>query len=105
VGIDNDEKAINKCKKKIAKLDNVRIFLEDAEKTHFQDAEFDIATMIGTFCNLGETKSKVLLETKRVLKDNGILILTIYNENALEERLKLYKKLGHYNFSKKATEQ
>jgi len=96
-GIDNDKYSIKKSKEIACTLKNVEVTLEDAEKTHFNDKTFDIIAIIGTFCNLGKTKQKVLLEMKRVLKDNGFLIITIYNENALKERLKIYNK---YNFKK-----
>lgn len=92
INIDNDKNAFEKCKENSKQLNNVEIFLEDAENMHFQDKELDVVCCIGTFCNFGETKHKILLEMKRVLKENGILIITIYNENALEERLKIYEK-------------
>lgn len=93
IGIDNDKYAINKCRENIKNLDNVEIFLEDAEKMHFKNNSFDVVICMGTtFDNFGKTKTKILLEIKRVLKNEGIFILSVYNENALEERLKIYRK-------------
>jgi len=92
-GIDNDENAIKRCKENLKGLDNVEIFLEDAEKMHFKDNSFDVIICMGTtFDNFGKTKTKILLEIKRLLKNNGIFIFSVYNENALEERLKIYNK-------------
>ena len=92
IGIDNDEDAVQRGKENIKDLKNTEIFLEDAEKTHFGDNAFDIIFIGLTFVNFGETKFKILNEINRILKDNGKLIFSVYNENALEERLKIYKR-------------
>ena len=95
IGIDNDKKAIEKCKNNVKSLKNVKVSLQDAEKTHFKDNSFDVVVCMGsTFDNFGETKTKILLEIKRVLKNKGLFILGVYNENALKARLKFYKMLS-----------
>ena len=48
--------------------------------------------LLGTFVNLADERFKVLSEMKRVLKEDGLIFITSYSEDALEERLKLYKK-------------
>lgn len=101
IGIDNDKDSIKKCEHNLKGLTNVRIFLKDAEKISFKKNYFDFVICIGTtFCNFGESKDKILLEIRRVLKDNGIFIFSVYNENALDSRLKIYKKYWK-NFSVK----
>jgi SAM-dependent methyltransferase len=94
VAIDNDPVAIEKAQKAAGKIPFIRVLLEDAEKTNFEDNYFDIIILAGTFCNLGKTKMRVLMELRRILKEEGILFLSTYNEDALEKRLILYKKLG-----------
>lgn len=93
IGIDNDKNALNKCKNNIYNLDNARIISADAEKIPFADNYFNIIICMGTtFGNFGETKYKILSEIKRVLRNKGLFIFSIYNEDALEERMIIYKK-------------
>lgn len=92
IGIDNDKDAVNTGKKNIKELKNAELILEDAEKMHFENNSFDIVFIGLSFVNFGKTKYKILEEIKRILKDNGKLIFSVYNENALDERLKTYKK-------------
>jgi ubiquinone/menaquinone biosynthesis C-methylase UbiE len=47
-----------------------------------------------TFGNFGKNKYKILREMKRVAKNNGKIILSVYSEKALPERIKGYKKVG-----------
>ena len=44
--------------------------------------------------NLADKKLKVLNEIKRVLKEDGFIIMSMYSENAFDERIKLYKKFN-----------
>ncbi len=46
-----------------------------------------------TFANLADKKVAVLEEMKRVLKKEGKIVLSVFSENALEERMKVYKAL------------
>jgi len=98
IGIDNDPDAISVGKENIKDLTNAEIHLEDAEKTQFNDDSFDVVFIGGTFVNFGDTKTKILKEIKRILKDNGKLIFTVYNEDSTEERSEMYKKLGIEDF-------
>jgi len=92
-GIDNDENAISRAKVNTTNLKNVKILLEDAEKMNFKNNYFDRVICMGTtFGNFGSTQSKVLLEIRRILKNKGLFLFSIYNENALDERLWMYKK-------------
>ncbi len=100
-GIDNNPEAIKLCKNLIKKhhIDSVKISLEDAEKTQFKDNYFDIILCMGnTFGNFGEEREKILEEIKRILKNSGSLIISCYNENALESRMELYDKVLANNY-------
>jgi len=98
IGIDNDISAVKKCETRSKKLNNVKIFLESVQKIHFKDDSFDAIVCLNLFENLSKLRNKALLEIRRVLKKEGILILSVYNEVALEERLKVYRKIETENF-------
>lgn len=92
-GIDNDETAIEHSKENLKNYLSVKLILADGKNLPFQNEAFDYVTCIGTFANLGDDKYKILSEMKRVLKKNGKIIISVYSDKALDERLKLYKKL------------
>lgn len=92
IGVDNDPEAIEYSKKVLKGIPNVNVFLEDAENTHFNNNSFDIIFIGLTFCNFGDTKFSVLSEIKRILKDDGKFIFSVFNENALGYRERAYKE-------------
>ena len=93
VGIDNEEKAIKDAKKLFKRYPEIKFLLADARNIHFENNYFDFVLCIGTFANFGNYKFKVLDEMKRVVKNKGLIIISVYSENAFEERMKLYKKI------------
>ena len=93
VGIDNEEKAIKDAKKLFKRYPEIKFLLADARNIHFENNQFDFVLCIGTFANFGNYKFKVLDEMKRVVKNKGLIIISVYSENAFEERMKLYKKI------------
>lgn len=90
IGIDNDFEAVLSAKKNLVNINNVNVFLEDAKKTHFNKTKFDVIFIGLTFSNFGNSKKKILAELKRILKDNGKLIFSVFNEDALVIREKEY---------------
>jgi ubiquinone/menaquinone biosynthesis C-methylase UbiE len=61
---------------------------------HFNDNTFDYVICLGnTFGNFGKDKYKILKEMKRVAKKNGKIIISVYSEKALPERIEGYKKV------------
>lgn len=94
VGIDNDEKAIKDAKENLKDYSDVKIILADAKELPFENKFFDFVICMTTFANFGPDKFKVLEEMKRVLKDEGYIIISVFSEDALEERMKVYKKVG-----------
>ncbi len=90
IGIDNDSTAIESAKKNLKDIENIEIFLEDGEKIHFKNKSIDVVFIGLTFCNFIESKMVVLLEIKRILKDNGLFIFSVFNEDSLKIRLKHY---------------
>lgn len=93
-GVDNDETAIEHAKNNFEKHLSIKIILAEGNKLPFQDKLFDYATCIGTFANLGQDKYDVLTEMKRVIKDGGKIIISVYSEEALPERMKAYEEIN-----------
>jgi 2-polyprenyl-6-hydroxyphenyl methylase/3-demethylubiquinone-9 3-methyltransferase len=99
IGIDNDKKAIEDAKKYLKGFDNIEVFFEDAEKMHFEDKSFGVVLCVGaTPVNFGETKKKIYSEIRRVLKNKGLFLTSVYNENALEDRLITYRNYYEGDF-------
>ncbi|MEM2089797.1 MAG: class I SAM-dependent methyltransferase [Candidatus Pacearchaeota archaeon] len=95
VGTDNDKNLFEKIRKKLSKFKNVEVFLEDAKKMHFPNNMFDYTICMGnTFGNFGKDKVKILKEMQRVTKKGGKIIISVYSENALNIRIKEYKRIG-----------
>lgn len=93
IGIDNDKEAVEKSKEFNQGKKNVKIILADAENLKFGDEEFDVVTCLGgTPSNFGKTRDKIYSEIKRVLNKDGLFFCSVYNEDALEERLTYYEK-------------
>ena len=95
VGIDINKETLGRALKATSQSKNVELFNEDCRKTHFEDSYFDycVATM-NTFGNLGKGKIPVLKEMVRITKPDGKIFISVYSENALNERLKSYSKAG-----------
>ncbi len=94
VGIDNNEKAFKDGKRNFENHPSIKILLADAIDIPFKDKSFDFVICMTTFVNFGNKKYKALGEMKRVLKEDGKIIISVYGENALSDRMKMYKKMG-----------
>ena len=95
VGIDNNSDMIQKAKDRFSNFKNVELFLKNAQKLNFENDYFDyIICMTNTFGNFPNIKENVLKEMKRVCKKNGKVIISVYNDKALEIRKKDYEKVG-----------
>lgn len=93
-GIDCDRSVFRVVKKDLASYKNVSLFLERAEKLHFKDNTFDCVICMGnTFGNMS-SKTKVLNEVQRVVKKGGKIIISVFSENALQERAENLKRAG-----------
>jgi len=91
IGIDNDPNAIESSKEALKDFPNVEIYFEDAEKMHFDDKSFDVVVCAGaTPVNFGDTEERIYSEIKRVLKNEGLFLTSVYNEDALDDRIITY---------------
>lgn len=90
--IDHDEKAILTAKEAFAEYETVRLLTADARKLPFDDGVFECVVCMASFMNFGTTKYEILNEMKRVLKNDGKIILSSFSEKSLPERLEAYKE-------------
>jgi 2-polyprenyl-6-hydroxyphenyl methylase/3-demethylubiquinone-9 3-methyltransferase len=95
VGIDTDKSVLDVAEKRLSGYKNVDLFLENAQKMHFKNNSFDYVICMGnTFGDMVSMENKVLGEMKRVAKKNGKIIISVFSENALKERIKNLKIAG-----------
>lgn len=83
-GIDNDEKALEIAKKRGAKV--IKLNLENEEITI--DQEFDIILATELIEHLRDPE-KLVLQIKYLLKENGVVLISLLNECTLYHRLKV----------------
>jgi len=91
-GIDHDPYAVKKAKTNLKGHSKINVLRAEATNIPFKDKSFDFVICMTTFANFGDKKDKVLEEMKRVLTDKGYIIISVFSEEAFEERMKLYKK-------------
>ncbi len=95
IGVDNNEDMIQKAKETLSSFKNVKLFVQDARKLSFRNDSFDyVICMTNTFGNFINQKVEVLEEMKRVCKKSGTIIISVYNNKALEIRKIGYEKVG-----------
>lgn len=93
VGIDSEQKAVNDAKNNLKDYSQIDIQLGSAFDLPFKNDTFDFVILMMTLVNFAENKVKALQEMKRVLKNNGKIIISVYSEKAITERLKMYKDI------------
>ncbi len=95
IGIDYNERMIREAKKKLRGFDNVELFFENAKNMHFRNNVFDsVICILNTFGDFGENKILILKEMKRVCRKDGKIIITVWSEKSLNDRIKTYEKAG-----------
>lgn len=94
IGLDIDPKAIEDTRNNLKEYPEIKYILGSATKLPFEDGTFDVVVFSMTLVNLDNEKERALTEMKRVLKDGGKLLLSVYSEKALDERMKMYKQAG-----------
>jgi ubiquinone/menaquinone biosynthesis C-methylase UbiE len=94
VGIDHDEKAIDEAKENFKQYPSIKLLVANATELPFDNECFDFVICMTTFVNFAHKKYAALEEMKRVLKKNGKIIISVYSEKALSDRMQNYKKIG-----------
>lgn len=93
VGIDNDPQAIKDATDKLHGK-NIKILLADALNLPFPEKSFDSVVLLDTLVNFQGNKIKALSEMKRVLNDNGKIVISVYSEDAFPTRIDMYKQIA-----------
>ena len=96
-GVDPSEKMLS-----IAKKRGIKTFVGKGENLPFPDKEFDYVLLAITICFV-ENPDKVIEEARRVLKDNGKVIIGIIDKNSPLGKFYLEKKKEGHKFYKYAT--
>ena len=94
VGIDHNDEIVIEAQKKFIDYPIVKIVKADASNLPFPERTFDFVVCMTTFANFADKKYAILEEMKRVLKKDGKIIISVFSEEALEERMKIYKSCG-----------
>lgn len=90
VGIDNSSKLVEEAKKKYPEAD---FLVADALDISFGDKSFEKVYSIAVLHNIPskELREKFLNEAFRVLKDKGMLVITVWKFHRLKDYLRLFK--------------
>ena len=100
VGIDPSENML-----KIAKARGLKGFIGTGEKLLFKNEEYDYVLLVITLCFV-KNANKVISEARRVLKENGKLIIGIVDRNSFlgkiyqekkEKKDKFYKDVNFFS--------
>lgn len=95
VGIDYNANIIQRVRQELKDLKKVELFVENAKQMPFENNRFDVVIcMLNTFGDSAEFKIPILKEMKRVCKPRGKIIITVWSEHSLEERVEAYKRAG-----------
>jgi len=86
---------------KIAKTRGIKTYLGVGENLPFSDKEFDFVLIVITICFV-QNPEQVIKESRRVLKDNGKLIIGIIDKNSYLGKFYQEKKLQGHRFYKEA---
>ena len=89
-GIDHDQKAVDDATNNFHGMPTVKVFKADADALPFESETFDVVTFLMILPNLENTKESSVLESARVLKKDGYIILSTFSETAFDERMKIY---------------
>ena len=92
IGIDNDDEAVSIAKSNFDNSKNVLILNNDTiNLVDYFNLNFDNIFCGLTFCNFGKSKHAILHQIYFKINP-GNFIFSVYNENALDERLRMYNR-------------
>lgn len=92
-GIDHDANAVHEASERFAEYSTIKFIQADAENLPFGDACFDFVICMTSLANFASKKLAILEEMKRVLTNNGKIVISVFSQNALPERMKVYENL------------
>ena len=93
VGIDHNPDMIRKAQKQLSEFGNVKLLHQDAQNTGLPNDYFDwVICMTNTFGNFVDKKLTILREMKRVCKEEGKIIVSVFSDKALGLRKRDYQE-------------
>lgn len=107
IGVDNSKNLLKLAKKKYKNNTNAKFLEGDLINTNLETDSIDTITAIASFHHLPgkDTRKKSLQEMHRILKDKGILIISVWNlfqdkykKYVWKARLKHIVSLGKYDW-------
>ncbi len=93
IGLDIDPKAVEITKINTANYSKIKVVLGSVTEIPYKDGIFDVVIFFMTLVNLDSEKDKAISEMKRVAKDEAKIIISVYSEKALEERMNMYEQV------------
>jgi ubiquinone/menaquinone biosynthesis C-methylase UbiE len=93
-GVDNDENAVQLARGRFLENPDVCLVCGGITELPFQDESFDMVTLSIVLGNLDQQKEAALKEIVRILKKDGIFLVSVFAETASEERMKIYRRVG-----------
>lgn len=94
IGLDDDKQALSNYKNRTKDTNDRPILLYgSAFNLPFLNESIDFCLLSMALCNFGKQKIDSLREIERVLIPGSKAIVSTYSENALEERLEVYRSL------------
>jgi len=94
VGIDTSERAVDAARKNFADDPRIRFERMDALAMTYPDATFDVVCLSNTLHHLADPHA-VFAAMRRVLKDDGILLVNEMTSDGLDERQISHRELHH----------
>lgn len=104
VGIDFSNRMIELSKKNLEGEENVDIQLMEADELAFNDGSFDyVVCLDNSFGNMPKIELDVLKEMKRVCKNGGEIIISVFSENAKDIQKENYERIRLTNIQDDGT--
>ena len=91
IGLDNSIEFVKLCKSK-----NLEVYFGSMTNLIFSDKEFDFILSIASFHHLNNIidRKKTLSEIYRVLKPNGIVLMTVWSKNQPSKTKRIFDEYG-----------
>lgn len=93
-GIDHDQNAISEATERFVEYPTIKFIQADAVDLPFENDSFDYVVCMTSFVNFAGKKMEILREMKRVLRLDGKIIMSVFSQNALPERMKVYQNVN-----------
>jgi SAM-dependent methyltransferase len=94
IGVDSSLYMLNQASNKI-KANNMFLCTQHAKELNIIDDAFDyVICMTNTFGNFGDYKLDALNEMKRVCKNKGTIVVSVYSEGSVNPRVRSYEEVG-----------